>query len=67
MSEIGDGIIEAFRLIFTFDAELWDIIFLSFRVSGLSTIIASLIAIPLGTLLALRNFRGKKFITNIIC
>ena len=36
-NEIIDGFIQAFILIFTFDQEIWEIIFLSIRVSGTAT------------------------------
>ena len=64
--EIIDGIIEAFRLLFSFDTELWKIIEVSFRVSLTSTIIALLIALPIGSFIGLRNFRGKNALTNLI-
>jgi tungstate transport system permease protein len=66
MDPIIEGIIEAFRLIFSFDAEIWNIIFLSLRVSGTSTIFAALVALPLGSFIGLRDFRGKKFVSNLI-
>ena len=65
-NDIIDGIIEAFYLLFTFDPEIWNIIEVSIRVSVLSTIVAALFAIPLGSFIALRDFRGKKTLTNII-
>jgi tungstate transport system permease protein len=64
--ELLEGIIEAFVLIFTFDPEIWDIIFLSIRVSGTATFLASLIGLPLGSYLGLRKFRGKKVLTNLL-
>ncbi len=65
-NEIIDGIIQAFVLIFTFDQEIWEIIGLSIRVSGTATFIAALISLPIGSYLALREFRGKKTLTNLI-
>ena len=65
-NEIIDGIIQAFVLIFTFDQEVWEIIGLSIRVSGTATFIAALISLPIGSYLALREFRGKKTLTNLI-
>ena len=64
--ELIDGIIEAFRLIFTFDEEIWDIIFLSIRVSATAVILATLIGLPLGSYLGLREFRGKKPLSNLL-
>ncbi|MFX1257668.1 MAG: ABC transporter permease [Promethearchaeota archaeon] len=65
-NELIDGFIQAFILIFTFDKEIWEIIFLSIRVSGIATFLATLIALPIGSYLALREFRGKKIVTNIL-
>lgn len=65
-NEFIEGIIEAFQLLFSFDRELWSIIYLSFRVSLTSTILALLIALPIGSYIGLRNFRGKKALTNFI-
>ena len=66
LSEIIDGIIEALRLLFSFDPEVWGIIFLSVRVSATSTLIALSIALPISSFLALRDFRGKSFLSNLI-
>jgi len=65
-NEFIEGIIEAFILLFTFDPEIWNIIFISLRVSGTSIFLATCVALPLGSFLAIRSFRGKKTITNII-
>lgn len=62
MSEVTQGILEAFWLILSFDSELLSIILLSLWVSGIAIFIASLIALPLGTLLSLREFPGRSAI-----
>ena len=64
--EIIDGILEAFYLMFTFDPELWGVILVSFRVSLMSTFLATLIALPIGSFIGLREFRGKKGVSNLI-
>ena len=50
----------------TLDPEIWQITLLSLQVSALATIISLLIGLPLGTWLALGNFRGRSFILSII-
>ncbi|MHA1756604.1 MAG: ABC transporter permease [Promethearchaeota archaeon] len=65
-NELIEGIVQAFFLIFTFDPEIWGIVFLSLRVSGIAVFFASVIGIPIGSFLALREFRGKKALTNLI-
>ena len=59
-NEIIEGILEAIRLIFTFDPEVWGVIAVSFRVSLTSTFLAALVALPLGSYIGLREFRGTK-------
>ena len=65
-NEIIDGIIEAFSLMFTFDQEIWGVIFVSFRVSLMSTFLATIVALPIGSFIGLREFRGKKGVSNLI-
>lgn len=65
-NEFLDGIVRAFVLLFTFDAELWNIILVSVRVSTTAIFIAILIGLPLGSYLGLKNFKGKKFLTNLL-
>ncbi|WP_457557109.1 ABC transporter permease [Candidatus Harpocratesius sp.] len=66
MDPILSGIVEAFQLLFSFDGEVWNIIFLSFRVSGLSTLISTAIALPFGSFIGLHKFRGKRGLTTLI-
>ncbi|MEJ2251228.1 MAG: ABC transporter permease [Candidatus Lokiarchaeota archaeon] len=65
-NEVIDGILRALYLIFTLDPEILNILSVSVRVSGMAVIFASLIALPLGSYIGLRYFRGKKFLTNIL-
>jgi tungstate transport system permease protein len=48
------------------DSEIFAITLLSLQVSLLATIISLLIGLPLGTWLALSNFRGRSFLLSII-
>ena len=66
MTEILDGLIAAFWLVVTFDPELWDISLRSLRVTLTALLIASLIAIPLGTYLAVQRFRFRRFVISFI-
>ncbi|MFX1496678.1 MAG: ABC transporter permease [Promethearchaeota archaeon] len=65
-NEIIEGILDALRLIFTFDPEVWGIIGVSFRVSLTSTFLATLVALPIGSFIGLRRFKGKKTLANLI-
>lgn len=49
-----------------FDSEIWQVTALSLQVSALATVISLLIGLPLGTWLALENFRGRSFILSVI-
>ncbi len=49
-----------------FDPEVWKITSLSIQVSALATGISLLIGLPLGTGLALGNFRGRSILLSII-
>lgn len=62
---LWNGFLEALELLITFDQELYDIIFLSLFVSGYATIIASVLGIPLGALVAIKKFHGKQVVKNI--
>ena len=62
MSFIQEGFQTAFRLIFSFDREVFRIVLFSLRVSSTAIIFASLVGIPLGFLLGVKEFWGKKFI-----
>ena len=66
MDTIGQGFVEAFRLIFGGDAEIFEIVGLSLYVSFSSVVISTIIGIPLGILLGTKTFRGKGAIVRII-
>src|SRR3972149_11946660 len=55
MGLVWDGITEAFRLIFTGDAQVYEIAFLSLGVSAAATAIALVIGLSVASLLALRE------------
>ncbi len=65
-NEIIRGILRALELILSGDPEVLRITLLSLTVSGSATLIASMIGIPLGVVLALVDFRGKTLLRNII-
>jgi len=59
MNEIYTGLAQAFELIIAFDADLYEIISLSLRVSLTAVAIAAFIGLPLGAALAVGSFRGR--------
>ena len=60
MSDILQGMLEASRLIFSLDDDLFEIILLSLQVTISAVIIASLIGMPLGAWLAINRFRYRR-------
>jgi len=65
LTEILDGILKAFELIFSGDPRVYDITLRSLYVSGAATLIAILWGVPIAMLLALRNFRGKLLVKGV--
>jgi tungstate transport system permease protein len=66
MSEIWAGIAEAFRLIWSLDEYLIDITVRSLKVSLTALVIASMLALPFGTWLAIRRFRYRRFAISVL-
>jgi tungstate transport system permease protein len=59
MSDLNSALVKAIELTSSLDESLLSIVWLSVKVSGLSVVIASAIALPLGAWLALARFRGR--------
>ena len=55
-----DGLREAARLLLTGDEDTWSITALTLRVSLIATAVALLLGVPLGTVLALGRFGGRR-------
>jgi tungstate transport system permease protein len=66
MQVIWDGLVHAFQLLLSGDAEVLDITLLSLKISGIATGLSIFIGLPLGTLLALGQFRSRKFWISLI-
>jgi tungstate transport system permease protein len=66
MELIWQGIKEAFRLLLTGDPEVVKIVLSTLQVSGTATIISVIIGVPLGTLIALNSFPGRKFTLSLV-
>ncbi len=66
MSDIVEGMLSAFRLIFSLDRDLFEIIFLSLRVTLTAVIIASIIGMPMGAWLAINRFRYRRLTIAIL-
>jgi tungstate transport system permease protein len=59
MTDLASGLARAVDLILVGDSGLWDIVLLSFQVSGIALVLAGLVGLPAGTWLGLSRFRGQ--------
>lgn len=66
MDAIGQGIIEAVKLIFSGDGEIYEIVGLSLYIAFFSVTISSALGIPLGILMGTHNFPGKGIAVRVI-
>ena len=62
MQEFISAIAEAIRLVATLDADLFEIVGLSMRVSLTAVAVACLIGLPVGASLAIAQFPGRHFL-----
>ena len=65
MEFVWDGIRQAIQLLLSLDPEVFQITFLSLKLSGIATVISLLIGLPLGTALALGRFRSRRFMLSL--
>lgn len=66
MNTITEGIVTALRLIVTLDPDLIEISLRSLHVTLTALLIASIIAIPLGTVLAVQRFRYRRTVIALL-
>ncbi|MDO6756726.1 ABC transporter permease [Phaeobacter inhibens] len=60
MSDLWEGLVQAFWLVVTLDSDLVEITLRSLRVTLTALLVASVIALPLAALLAVRRFRLRR-------
>src|SRR6056297_51714 len=65
MDYIIEGIIGAFKLILSLDKEIYSIVLLSIYVSFASTVISSIVGVPLGLFTGIKEFKGKMLLSKI--
>ena len=66
MNDIVEGMLSAFRLIISLDADLVEIILLSLQVTLTAVIIASIIGMPMGAWLAVNRFRLRRLTIAVL-
>jgi tungstate transport system permease protein len=57
---------EAFRMLRSLDPELYFIVYVSLYVSFFSTLVASVLGVPLGFLIAVKEFQGKRVVITLL-
>jgi tungstate transport system permease protein len=66
MQELRQGLLQAIGLIFDLDPALYEIIIFSLYVSGVALVISTLIGIPLGALMGLKRFSGRRLMMALL-
>lgn len=66
MDYILSGFKEAGNLLLSFDKEVYRIILLSLFVSTTSTILSSIVSIPLGIYFGIKKFKGKRLFSRLV-
>lgn len=66
MEYFVDAFHKALDLMFSFDPELYGIIFLSIKISVIATLISTALGLPFGALIGLRRFWGRTALVNLI-
>ena len=66
MEELWNGLLKAIELIISLDPEVMQIAGRSLRIAATSSLLASLICVPLGSLIHFNRFRGKRTLINFI-
>jgi tungstate transport system permease protein len=59
MQLIWEGMVKAVELVFGGNAEVWEITWLSLKISGTATLVSLVLGIPLGIALAMTRFPGR--------
>jgi tungstate transport system permease protein len=66
MTTFSEGLLQALRLLLDLDPDLFEIIGLSLRVSGLALAISVALGLPLGAWLGWRRFRGRRLAVALL-
>jgi tungstate transport system permease protein len=61
-----DSLISAFLLLWSLDPEVYFVIYVSLKVSLSSTVIAGLLGVPAGFMIAFKEFRGKRGVIIVL-
>jgi tungstate transport system permease protein len=66
IEDLWHGLAQAIELLVARDPALFEIVALSLRVSGLALLLSALVGVPLGALLGLSRFTGRRLLVVVI-
>jgi tungstate transport system permease protein len=66
LSAVLEGLAKALLLLISFDPEVYGVMLLTLRVSGIAVAIGALLGVPTGATIALNEFAGKRFLISIL-
>ena len=66
MDEFAQGFVKAFHLLITFDPEVMGITARTLAIALSSSVIATALCLPLGSLIHFKRFHGKRILINVI-
>ena len=66
MAYFQEAFIMAIKNLLSLDPELYGIVFLSLKISTIAVILSALVGIPVGAVIALKEFKGKNVLINMI-
>ncbi|NOQ94873.1 MAG: ABC transporter permease subunit [Methylophaga sp.] len=66
MNYFAESLSSAFKLIISFDPDIYQVVITSVLISITAAICAACLAIPAGVTMALNNFRGKAFVQHLL-
>jgi tungstate transport system permease protein len=66
MKDLLEGLIQAFGLIISLDQALYEIIWFSLYVSGVALVFSIVVGIPVGSVLGLKRFFGRRFVMALL-
>ncbi len=65
MDYITEAFVTAIKLITSFDRDVYEVVFLSLKVSLISTLLSSFVGIPLGFFIAVYKFKGRNSVITV--
>ena len=65
MNYITEGFVTAIKLIVSFNRDIYEVVFLSLKVSIIATLLSSAVSIPAGFFIATNEFKGKKIVITV--